>query len=186
VGSRYVEPRRARHSIVMMDGVERVVVPMRRNWFVALFIPVWLAGWTAGGIGAMWQFAKTGEPFLAFWLLGWALGWIFALSMLVGQFGRETLAVRLGDLEVRRGLGPLSRRWLYRGSAITRLAACEPTTDPFWMARQQVPFFLAGRAGAVKFDYGADSIYLANGIDGPEGRIIAEWLSRRLPASASA
>lgn len=32
----------------------------------------------------------------------------------------------------------------------------------------------------MKFDYGADSIYLATGVDEPEGRTIVDWLARRL------
>ncbi len=52
------------------------------------------------------------------------------------------------------------------------------------MGRNQRPFWMRPRTGAVKFDYGADSIYLATGVDEPEGRIIVDWLARRLGIEA--
>jgi len=38
----------------------------------------------------------------------------------------------------------------------------------------------------VKFDYGAETIFIAAGVDEPEGRVIARWLALRLPTGASA
>jgi hypothetical protein len=77
-------------------------------------------------------------------------------------------------------VGPLRRTWLYRGKTIENLMAWTPETDLFGMSRYQRPFWMRPRGGAVKFNYGADSIFLATGVDEPEGRVIVDWLARRL------
>ncbi len=58
--------------------------------------------------------------------------------------------------------------------------------DLFGMRSFQQPFFMRPKTGAVKFDYGADSIFPGSGVDEPEGRAIAAWLEKRLPRSAAA
>lgn len=38
---------------------------------------------------------------------------------------------------------------------------------------------------AAKFDYGAETIYAAGGVDEADGRTIVDWLRPRLPRSAT-
>jgi len=183
----YVEPRGERHLIEMLDGVEQVRLPMRRNWFVLAFLPLWLIGWTAGGMVAIWQVVTTGEPFLIIWLCGWAVGWAFAFSALAAQiWGAEIIRASLTDLEVSKGAGVLRRTWRYRADTIRHLASCEPVRDLWRMSDMQTPIWMRNRSGAVKFDYGAETIFIAAGVDEPEGRVIARWLALRLPTGASA
>lgn len=180
----YVEPRTARHRIEMVEGAEHLWIPFRRQVFVMLFVPVWLIFWTVGGVMAFSQLIATGDVFLALWLIGWAIGWVFAASMLISQVGGERIRVVNGDLEVRRGWRRLGRTWRYRGTAIRNLVGWDGSFDWFGGFRAPMPFFMRPRTGAVKFDYGADSVYLGEGIDAPEGRQVADWLVRRLPRSA--
>jgi hypothetical protein len=185
VGS-YVEPRTARRKIETIDGVERIRIPMRRNWFVMLFLPVWLTGWAAGWIAVAGQLMTTGfQPFLALWLSFWTVGGIAAISILVMQFwGSETIVVQGGDLEIRSGAKPFVRTWRYRGSAIRNLQSAAPANDVFGMRRRPTPFWMRPQSGAVRFDYGAETMYAASGVDEPEGREIVTWLAKRLPAAA--
>lgn len=182
----YVEPRSARRRIESVDGVERIRIPMRRNWFVMIFLAFWLTGWTVGGIAAMTALFTHFEPFLVVWLCGWAAGWGFAASTILFQIcGAETISAHGGDLEVRSGASPLVRTWRYRGNAIRNLQSAAPTSDPFGMRHMQTPFWIRPRSGAVRFDYGAETVYLANGVDEPEGREVVAWLAKRLPAACS-
>jgi hypothetical protein len=185
VGNGYVEPRGARRRIEIVDGVERIRIPMRRNWFLMLFIAVWLTGWTAGGIAAFTQLFTHFEPFLLVWLCGWAVGWVFAASTILFQIrGAETIVAAGGDLEIRSGARPFVRRWRYRGGTIRHLQSAAPMADPFGMRHVQAPFWIRSRSGAVRFDYGAETVHIATSVDEPEGREIVAWLARRLPATA--
>ena len=186
MGSRYIEPRKARHRIAIVDGVEQIRIPVRRNWFVLAFLPFWLAGWTAGGIAALSQVFTRFDWFLLFWLGGWAAGWVFAASMVVSQvWGAETIRTVQGDLEISSGAAPFARTWRYRGNAIRNLQSAEPGVDLYGMRYMPAPFWMRPKTGAVRFDYGSETLYLANGVDEPEGRDIVAWLARRLPASAT-
>jgi hypothetical protein len=183
----YVEPRGARHKVEIGIGGEQLRIPIRREWFVLAFLPFWLAGWTVGGIAAMRALAEHFEPFLLFWLGGWAVGWLFAAGTLAAQLaGAEIVRADGRDLEVSMGVGPLRRTWRYRGDAIRNLTSIEPDTDLWgWGRRRSMNWFFARpKTGAVKFDYGAESVYLASGVDEPEGREIVAWLARRLPRGA--
>lgn len=180
----YVEPRKARHRVEIVDGREQLTIPFRRNWFAMLFLPLWLCGWLFGELGAITEISRSFQPFLALWLCVWTIGGAFAVAMWVAQFGGERLRVANRDLEVSVGVGPVRRTWRYRGKAIENLMAWAPDDDAFGFRRNQRPFWLRPRSGAVKFDYGADSIFLATGVDEPEGRMIVDWLARRLGIEA--
>ncbi|NKJ01566.1 hypothetical protein [Novosphingobium sp. SG707] len=49
---------------------EQIRIKAKRQIVPMLFLPVWLAGWTAGDIAAITQLMQHFEPFLVFWLCG--------------------------------------------------------------------------------------------------------------------
>ena len=163
---------------------ELVRIRARRQVFVLLFLPVWLAGWTFGGVAAITQLAHQFNPFLCFWLCGWAVGWVFVTVTLCWMiFGSETLRIVDRDLELGLRIGPWTRRKVYQGSRITGLRA-SAQNDPFAAFRLSGPFMRNAQGGAVQFNYGARTIRAAVGLDEAEGELIVERLRARLPASA--
>ncbi|MDB5433646.1 MAG: hypothetical protein JWP35_4762 [Caulobacter sp.] len=174
----------ARFSIETKESGEQIRVKARRQIFPMLFLPVWLAGWTAGGVTAMGQVIHHFEPFLVLWLCGWAVGWVMVAGTLTWMFtGSETLRVVGSDLEVAQHALGWSRRWLYEGGRIRNLRVAD---QPAWPYRFQfqVPFLNLARTGSVKFDYGPRTIYAAPGLDDAEGRMIVENLLKRLPLAS--
>jgi hypothetical protein len=119
-----------------------------------------------------------------FWLFAWALGWVAAAGTIAWMFtGSQTLKVVDGDLEVANHALGFSRRWLYQGSMIRHLAVA---AQPGWPFRfyWQIPFVSNTRQGAIRFDYGARTYYIADGLDEAEARLIVDRLAKRLPAGA--
>jgi hypothetical protein len=185
MGRRYVEPRAARHRVEMVDGVEQLRIPVRRQWWVLLFLPLWLILWSAGGVMAIVELSRDFSAFLLLWLGGWAVGWLFVGATLASQwFGAEILRVAGGDLEVCHRIGPVRRTWRYHGDAIRGLQRWFPETGYMW-GRWAPPLGVRPPSGSVRFDYGARSVFLAAGVDAPEGVTIAAWLARRLPRAAT-
>ena len=185
VGSKYVEPRAARHRIVIVDGVEQVRIPMRRNWFVLLFLPIWLTGWTAGGIAAISALFIDFHWFLLLWLCGWVFGWVYAALALAGQlWGAETIDASHGDLTIRDRIWPFVKTRRYRASDIRNLQAATKPKEYPGMREFRIAYWTPRKSGAVSFDYGSETVYCATEVDPPEGREIAAWLARRLPARA--
>ncbi|HZE69193.1 MAG TPA: hypothetical protein VE135_06655 [Pyrinomonadaceae bacterium] len=81
-----------------VDGIT-VRIKTKKNWFMLLFLPVWLTGWTFGGIAAITGLV-TGQspgPILLVWLCGWAVGETLAIcSWVWSAFGQEKISVRDG------------------------------------------------------------------------------------------
>lgn len=186
VNRRYVAVNEARHKIETQDGVEHLVIRSRRNYFIILFLTFWLCGWTVGGGAAIWELTTEFSFFLVFWLCGWAMGWLFAASTIVMQLGgSEIIRVVGGDLEISNGVGVMRRTWRYLGSEVANLQSDQPNVFGLPIRSFDYPFFIRPRTGAVRFDYGAASVYCAQGLDEPEGRTIVEWIGRRLPRANS-
>jgi hypothetical protein len=175
----YVPLGQARFTIApTMDG-EVLTIPAVRQVFLMLFLSVWFAGWTIGGISAMVALSMTHEPFLMFWLVGWALGWFFAATTLGWMFtGKQVLSSKGKDLEVGLQIFGFNRTKLYRGEDISQIGLA-PVDQ--WQFRRgpQLPFGLFGGSGAVQFTYGHRSHFLAPGLDQAEAAQIVDWLKKR-------
>jgi hypothetical protein len=81
----------------------------RRKWGSLVFLPVWLAGWTVGGIMAMkWVLypgPSTPRAFISLWLAGWALGAVGTIcSWFWTAFGKEIVQIREGNLTIKRDI----------------------------------------------------------------------------------
>ena len=162
------------------------VIPARRSWFILLFLGVWLTIWTIGGIAAVYRIAQDFDLFLVFWLFGWAVGWLFAASMVAWQInGRETLRVGGGDLQVEHGAVGLRKSWWFRGEQVRDLQANDRPVFPFGWGAFDAPFLFWRQWGAVRFRYGARTIYLAPALDVAEGQAIVDVLKKYLPRAVA-
>jgi hypothetical protein len=179
----------ARYSVETIDGVPWVVARAARNWFVLLFIGFWLTMWTIGGLVAMTQAATdpSARGFLLVWLVFWAVGWLWAASTVGWQIaGRSMVSVEAGAL-VTRWQMPLVGRTKRYGPAQVRHLRAATLAWPFagfgrWHRAAYPPWF--GNPGSVQFDYGARTVRVLPGLDEAEGRMVAEWLAKRLPVGA--
>jgi hypothetical protein len=183
--TRYIEPQNCRFVRERIDGVEQIRIPMRRNWFVLLFYCFWLCMWTAGGGMAMVGLTQTHDLFLVFWVAIWAVGWLFAATTIALQIaGTEIIRVDGRDLETSVGIGALRWRRVYRGDHIRNLTSSDP--NPWgWPWRMPRNNLLRPSQGAIKFDYGARTIHAASSAEEAEGRMIVDWLTTRLPRTAT-
>jgi hypothetical protein len=176
----------ARHRVETIDGVEWIVARASRNWFVLLFLGFWLTLWTFGGLAAMAAAASGEEPVVFVWLVFWAAAWVFVAATVGWQLaGRTLVSVNGGALAYRWTMPVVTRTRRYDPAQVRHLRAASVAL-PFgnaWM-RSAYPPFLNGAAGSVQFDYGARTIRLMPGLDEAEGRMVVEWLARRLPAGA--
>lgn len=192
MSSNYVEPRKHRFQLERVDGAEQIRIPTRRNWFVLLFVSFWICGWTVAGLTTMHELAQHFDLFTVFWLGGWAFGWVFAAATIGSQLvGSEIIRIFGRDLEMSAGIGPIRRRRLYRGDHIHCLDSSDPNPMALsWWQGSRVsrsaftPFGKAAQ-GAIKFDYGAETIYAASSVDEAEGRMIVAWLAPKLPRTAT-
>jgi hypothetical protein len=156
-----------------------ISIPSRRNWFVILFLPLWLGGWAMGEISAIQSLLRgEGEAglFLVFWLLGWTVAGAFVMLTLGWQIaGREILRVEAGVLSHRRAIGPVGLTRTYDLAHVKDLrVAPVPLT---WQGRQSNPFDISG--GPIAFDYGAKTLHVGAGVDEAEAKGLVDTIKRR-------
>jgi len=177
-----LKPPRFRVEDASSGEIIRIRAP--RKVFVIIFLPIWLAGWSAGGSVVAFELTQRFEPFLALWLCGWALGWVFAAGILGWTlFGCETIRTVGGDLELGQQLGPWVRRKLYQGAQVRGLRTAGQN-HPLASLSLDLPFRRV-RYGALQFNYGARTIYAATGLDEAEGELIVDRLRKHLPRTAT-
>ncbi|TBR18953.1 hypothetical protein EPO15_14755 [bacterium] len=110
----------------------RIVVPTRPVWPVAVFLGLWLAGWTAGEVSALQTVFGRGhwfdKGFILFWLCGWTVGGAFAWAIFLATSGlaRETLWREGPDFCARWSVLGLGWTFRYAVAAMGPLAAPEP------------------------------------------------------------
>lgn len=185
---RHIEPGAARFTVERGGGDEWLRVPARRNWFVLLFVAVWLTMWTAGGAAAVGALFTRFEPFLLVWLGFWALGWLFAVATVAWQLGgAELIGIDATEVHHRVTMPGYGSTRVYRRDAVH--AAAPNAVAGMWgfgFFQPSYPPLFNFPFGSVKFRYGARTIYLAAGLDEAEGALIAEWMNARLAQGAAA
>jgi len=174
------------------DG-PHVVIPSPCLWPIAIFLGLWLCGWTAGEVSAaksLWQLAHTADSWLAllpgtfllFWLSGWTVAGLFIWgAFLFSVQGREVVSLR-GDrlrirLETLLGLG-----WSWYFS----LAEMAPPQLIALPQSENKSLKTARLAGAVLPNYsgvvirsGAKTWRLGLGLDEPGARDLLHTLTAR-------
>ena len=179
----YVPVDAERFTVEQTARGELIRIPARRQIFAMLFLPVWLALWTVGGIAAISAVMTQFQIFLVIWLCGWAAGWVFAAGTLLWMIaGSETLLAIGGDLEISHHAFGFSRTWVYQGSQINNLAPSAQTPWPFQF-QWQVPFIRTMRTGALKFNYGPRTVYAGAGLDEGEAIMVVNRLAHFLPSA---
>ena len=178
-----IEAGQRRHHVAWIEGVEQLRMPARRAWFTTAFMSVWLAGWLWAGSKVL---QNPFETIVVIWLIPWLLGFCVTVIVLAGLIaGVDEIHVQAGELVITRRVGPIYRRWRYSTNKVRNLRM---ETTP-WPGDggdgAQYTIFVKQQWGAVRFDYGAETVHVAPGISAPEAREIRDWLLRRLPVSAN-
>src|SRR5437588_8837092 len=107
------------------DGVE-LHIRAKKDWSTLLFFPVWLAGWTVGGIMVMRVLMHPGpstpRAFFALWLLLWAVAevWV-AYQWAWTAFGKEIVKIGQGMLIIRRDILGYGKTRSVPVGSVTRL-----------------------------------------------------------------
>jgi hypothetical protein len=155
-------------------------IPTRKLGGFLVFLPVWLAGWTAGGV-AMLIALISGNPvggigFAVLWLVMWACGWLFTTyAWLWMAFGREIIrAGEGGVLTVKRDVFGLGSTKTFPIHAISDLRAAGLFGNPYSWSASMSHWGLSG--GTVAFDHDGKTHRFGIHLEEDEARAVAERL----------
>jgi len=88
-------PQNSNISIVMSNGIEKIIIPEEEEgiskYFSVLFLVLWIFGWAIGFLSAGTQILSgNGSLFLFFWFAIWTLIGLSAVSSLFNIFKKAT------------------------------------------------------------------------------------------------
>jgi hypothetical protein len=86
IAGSHLDDFRKRHNHELSPNPLAPSVKKRRNWFVILFLFVWLLGWSFGMLMAIGTLLSgPAEPFLVIWIVAASGGWLFVMFALRRQ-----------------------------------------------------------------------------------------------------
>jgi hypothetical protein len=134
---------------------DEIHIAAKKEWWSLVFLPVWLAGWTFGGITAMkWILhpgPSTPRAFISLWLLGWALGESWAVyQWFWTAFGKEIVQIKEGNITIKRDILGRGRSRSFPIGSVTNLRASGIFPSSSYWDNYLVQMRLLG--GTVAFD----------------------------------
>jgi hypothetical protein len=179
-----IAPPSDRSTVVETAEGFLVSTPARRNWFVMLFLPLWLIGWFMGEVAVGNQLLDPGRGqheetlFLVVWLIAWTFGGLAAIVLLLWTtVGVERVKIGGDAIIIRRevlGVG-FSREYDSNHAGNLRVA---PDAFSMFDPRNAFRFWGLG-GGPVAFDYGSSTVRFGSGLDEAEAsRVVSRVVSR--------
>jgi hypothetical protein len=170
------------------DGME-IAIPVKRNWLLVAFLPIWLGGWSFGfffAVTMLFSSAAGGaDLFVFFWLCIWTAGGFFAAATWWWNVaGKEIITVSQGVLTIVKK-GSIAKTKSYDLNEAQNYRAEEDFSDDFAFGRRRrrgltLPWNVPSE-GTVRFDYGMETVRFGDKLHKPEGEYILERLrSKRL------
>ena len=145
---------------------------------LGIFIASTFQGLSAG----LAQAATSGPPalFLLIWLIGWTIGGSFALYAWLWQLaGKEKILVNNEGFIISRQVLKFSRSKEYLHAHITSLRVSPESFNPFDWSKSMRFWGIGG--GVLAFDYGAKTFRFGNGIDEAEAKQIFNEIQLLFP-----
>ena len=173
---------------VNFDGLRLLIkIPSKKNWFIILFLAVWMFGWFMGETSAINEILSSdnyfGNSFMMIWLIGWTLGGLFAITILLWSlFGQETILIERGILSISKGIMDIAI--IKKNYDLNSIKNLELNPEPsgmhnFFGQKKNIGDFWGLTGGKLRFDYGMKTIKLGLGIDEAEARHLIDEIKNR-------
>jgi hypothetical protein len=162
-------------------GLE-VTIPTRVATFPKTFLPIWLVGWTFGGImAASILFSGNGGDgtlFLSFWLCAWLAAWCLVAFATMNMYsGREVITISSPTMTVVWQVWRLHRQRAYELSEMSRLRFAPPVSD--YGNMQQGMSALGFFGGSVAFQYQGRTERFGRGLEEDESNQLIANIRQR-------
>jgi hypothetical protein len=174
-----------RSSVINNPSNIEIIIPIKRNIFVLLFLTAWLGGWGFGEISAIKELLSATslsgkDLFLVFWLCGWTIGGGFAIFVWLWQIsGRERLIISPMSLKWSREIFQFGWPKEYEGAHVKNLRLRTGGSGIFGFSYGAEFWGLGG--GPIAFDYGSKTVNVGSGLHEPEAKSLIQQIGNRFP-----
>ena len=184
-----VKPIAQRHYSEDIGNRLAITIPSRKNWFLIIFVGVWLIFWLFGEIFVGWVFLQgimnqnfEGPVlFILIWVTFWTVGGAFTFYVFFWQLvGREEIEITSDSITVSQIVFAFRRSKVYASEHIRDLRTSPMGINELHSWNRAWVFYGIG-GGIIAFDYGAGTIRLGSGIDESEGKQIIAEIQQKYP-----
>lgn len=181
-----VQPGKGR-AVVEHDGTGlRIIIPVKTQVFVTLFLAFWLVGWAVGEVLVPYQMLFNpklpafGLIFMLAWFGAWTVGGAFAISTLLWNIaGKEIIELTSTTLKRRKQIPLFSRSKEFAVANIANLRLAPTALSALWYYRQTRSFLIFSD-GTLSFDYGRDTHHLASDLDEADAKYVIDEMCKRV------
>ncbi|MDX1921248.1 MAG: hypothetical protein SFU25_11015 [Candidatus Caenarcaniphilales bacterium] len=183
-------PTKPRYKKTETSNELVITIPSRNNWFLIIFVLVWLSGWVFGGIMAILKifaslfiepenFFSPENMFLTFWLCGWAAGLAVAIYGLFWNLsGKEEIKISSVKFEIERKTPIWSSTKKFYVSQIKSFRTLHPGLLSI-LFPSNYPY--GHYTESIAFDYGAETIQFGLDLDEAEAKLIVQDIQNKFP-----
>jgi hypothetical protein len=171
-------------ATVTNDGSDlKIIIPIKRNWFITLFLTFWLGGWAFGEFTVSHAMFSGSSPlgpkfFMLFWLGGWTVGGGFAIYVWFRNLmGKEVISINSMTLTIRQEVGGIGRSKEYEMQAVKNLRVSPLSYNPWNFSSSMQIWGIGG--GLIAFDYGAQTFRFGTGLAESEAQDLINVIKKR-------
>jgi hypothetical protein len=165
---------------IVEDNFDSVTIniPIKRNYFITIFLCFWLCGWFVGESFALSSLFGLGnnapQLFLLVWVCGWTLGGIFVIKTVLWQIaGKEIIEVGKGVLIIKKKGDWFKKARTYDLNECKAFRVKEDALfNTFGMLGGRRPFGGNTPSGTINFDYGMKTIKFGEGVEEAEAKYL--------------
>ena len=178
-----VAPAKSRATTSETSSGLEIVVPAKKNWFITLFLGLWLCGWAVGLFFVSTRFLSDDMPsevrlFSTVWIAAWMLGGAFAILVCSWSLaGKERILLSSNRIALKREIFGWGRTREYELVHVRSLRASQSPYNPADF-RSGFRFWGIG-GGSIAFDHGSKTIRFAAGLDEAEAQSLVARLVDR-------
>ncbi len=180
------KPFNGRANVIYTMRGFTIEIPVKRHFFVIVFLAAWLGGWAIGEYFALTQILGLGDSnlegfalgFIIFWLIGWTIGGFFAIRTWLWMLtGKEVITFDSSELVIRNNGALFSKPKVYDIKQVKNI-----TVEPIILKMNSdgkssaKSFFKIGNSGIFKFDYGSQTVRFGDCLDEAEGKKLLQLI----------
>lgn len=183
-----VEPGKGR-AVIEQDGTGlRITIPASMHIGTTTVLTLWLIFWAAGEIviaRTLFQGFAEGPSaaqmlFMIIWPAVWTLMGAWSAGLLLWNvIGKEITELNPTMLKHRKQISIFNRSREYNVANIVHLRPTLSLPSSFWFYRLTLAL-LTFKDGAISFEYGHDTRYLASGLEEADAKYVIEHMCRQV------
>lgn len=182
-------PAKPRYAKIENIDSLTITIPSRRNWFLIVFVLLWLSGWLFGGTmatlkvftGLFIKHEALFSPeniFMVVWLCGWAAGLAIATYALVWNLsGKEEIHISFQRLKIMKKTLIWAFSKEYKPLQVKSLKALNTNSPSIFGSSYPYGHWTE----SIAFDYGAQTIKFGLDLNEAEAKMIVKDIQNKFP-----